>query len=307
MQLVDLANSGNRGGIMTERMVSERTRRPTGKTIKVRTLIVDPNPTTRVHVKDALRGLEIIESVAEKSSFNGLVEFLKETPVNVALFDSNLQDQDIFEIVGELKKHPIGAKIKYVLIGTEFDEAAKARGAELGINGYVVKPIDMRSIEMAVMDAIRPPDSSVSKAIPDALRQILNKFRQVSLFFGFSDVELIRMLKICKSRRIPSGSFLFKEGDKGDSLFVVIAGQIDITKSQNGTSQVLVSMEAGDCFGEMAIIDSEPRMADAVAASDATVLEINQSVINENEDITSLKLVRQLAILLVRKLRASSG
>lgn len=292
---------------MTERLGSERTRRPAGKTIKVRTLIVDPNPTTRVHVKDALRGLEIIESVAEKSSFNGLVEFLKDTPVNVALFDSNLQGQDIYEIVAELKKHPIGAKIKYVLIGNEFDEAAKARGAELGINGYVVKPIDMKSIEMAVMDAIRPPDSSISKAIPDALRQILNKFRQVSLFFGFSDVELIRMLKICKSRRIPAGSFLFKEGDKGDSLFVVIAGQIDISKSQNGTSQVLVSMEAGDCFGEMAIIDSEPRMADAVAASDATVLEINQSVINDNEDITSLKLVRQLAILLVRKLRASAG
>ena len=60
---------------MTERMVSERPRRPTGKTIKVRTLVVDPNPTTRVHLKDALRGLEIIESVSEKSSFTGLVEF----------------------------------------------------------------------------------------------------------------------------------------------------------------------------------------------------------------------------------------
>lgn len=291
---------------MTERMASERTRRPTGKTIKVRTLVVDPNPTTRVHVKDALRGLEIIESVSEKSSFNGLVEFLKDTSVDVALLDSGAPDQDIFKIVGELKKHPVGAKIKYVIIGDEYDKAAKTKGAEAGVNGYIKKPIDMRGIEMAVMDAIRPPDSSVARAIPDSLRQILNKFRQVSLFFGFSDVELIRMLKICKSRRIPSGNFLFKEGDKGDSLFVVIAGQIDITKSQNGTSQVLVSMEAGDCFGEMAIIDSEPRMADAVAASDATVLEVNQSVINDNEDITSLKLVRQLAILLVKKLRASS-
>ncbi len=56
----------------------------------------------------------------------------------------------------------------------------------------------------------------------------------------------------------------------------------------------------------MAIIDSEPRMADAVAASEATVLEVNQSIINDNEDITSLKLVRQIAILLVKKLRASS-
>lgn len=292
---------------MTERVASERPRRAAGKTIKVRILVVDPNPTSRVHLKDALRGLEIIEAVNEKSSLSGLVEFLKDNPVNVAMLDMDSSDQDIFGIVAELKKHPVAAKTKFIVIGDEFDEAKKAKGIDIGVNGFVTKPFDMRSVEMAIMDAIRPPEAGISREIPDALRQILNKFRQVSLFFGFADVELIRMLKICKSRRIPAGSYLFKEGDKGDSLFVVIAGQIDITKSQNGTSQVLVSMEPGDCFGEMAIIDSEPRMADAVAASDATVLEVNQSVINNNEDITSLKLVRQLAILLVKKLRASAG
>jgi len=291
---------------MTERMNSERTRRPTGKTIKVRTLVVDPNPTSRVNLKDALRGIDIIDSVSEKSSLSGLIEFLKDNPVNVIMFDLNSADQDIFSIVSELKNHPVAAKSRFIVVSDQFDEEQKSRGTEAGVNGFVTKPFDMRGLEMAVMDAIRPPESATARAIPDALRQILNKFRQVSLFFGFSDVELIRMLKICKSRRIPAGNFLFKEGDKGDSLFVVISGQIDITKTQNGSSQVLVSMEAGDCFGEMAIIDSEPRMADAVAAGETTVLEINQSVINNNEDITSLKLVRQLAILLVKKLRAMS-
>ena len=292
---------------MTERMVSERPRRPTGKTIKVRTLVVDPNPTSRVNLKDALRGIEIIDSVSEKSSLSGLIEFLKDNPVNVIMFDLNSADQDIFGIVTELKNHPVAAKSRFIVVSDQFDEEQKTKGTAAGVNGFVTKPFDMRSLEMVVMDAIRPPEAATAKAIPDALRQILNKFRQVSLFFGFSDVELIRMLKICKSRKIDSGNFLFKEGDKGDSLFVVISGQIDITKTQNGSSQVLVSMEAGDCFGEMAIIDSQPRMADAVAAGETTVLEINESVINNNDDITSLKLVRQLAILLVKKLRASTG
>ncbi len=291
---------------MTERSSIEKSRRPSGNTIKVRVLVVDPNPTTRVHLKDALRGLDLVETVNEKSSFNGVIEFLNDSPVHVIMLDEGPADQDIFGIIKEMKGHSSIAKSKFILMVDEINEGVKVKGEEVGINGFVTKPIDMKRIEMALMDAIRPPDSTLAKEIPDALRQILNKFRQVSLFFGFSDIELIRMLKICKSRKIPAGDFLFQEGAKGDSLFVVISGQIDITKQQNGTSNVLVSMQAGDCFGEMAIIDSEPRMADAVAASEATVLEVNQSIINDNEDITSLKLVRQIAILLVKKLRASS-
>ena len=275
--------------------------------MQIRVLVVDPNPTSRVHLKDALRGLDLVETVSEKSSVSGLIEFLKDNPAHVIAFDYGDSDSNIFKLVSELKKHPVAAKTRFVVLSEEFTEEQKAEGEEAGVDGYVTRPFDMRSLEMVLMDAIRPPQAAASKQIPEALRQILNKFRQVSLFFGFSDVELVRMLKICKSRKIASGNYLFKEGDKGDSLFVVVSGQIDITKSQNGTSQVLVSMHPGDCFGEMAIIDSMPRMADAIAAGDCNVLEINESVVNNNDDITSLKLVRQIAILLVKKLRASAG
>ena len=70
--------------------------------------------------------------------------------------------------------------------------------------------------------------------------------------------------------------------------------------------RVLVRMSPGDCFGEMAIIDAEPRSADAVATTDCIVIEVNESIVNSNEDILSLKLVRQIAILLAKKLRLQS-
>lgn len=291
---------------MTERSTTVRSRRTAAKTIKVKVLVVDPNPSTRVLLKDSLRTLDLVEAVGEKSSFNGLADILRSSPMDVVLLDQGSGDPDVFSVISDLKKDASSADSKFIVLVEELNESVKVKGEQVGVNAFVTKPYDMKRVEMALMDAIRPPDKSVAKEIPEALRQILNKFRQVSLFFGFSDMELIRMLKICKSRKIAAGDYLFKEGDMGDSLFVVVSGQIDITKNQNGSSNVLVSMEAGDCFGEMAIIDSEPRMADAVAASEVTVLEINQSIINDNEDITSLKLVRQIAIVLARKLRASS-
>ena len=176
--------------------------------------------------------------VNEKSNVSGLVEFLKDNPVHVALFGMETLDQNLFGIPphNRPEKTPGGAKVKIIVVGEEFEQAKKDQGTKAGVSGFIVKPFDMRTVEMAMMDAIRPPDAS-KIPIPDALRQILNKFRQVSLFFGFADVELIRMLKICKSRRIPAGNYLFKEGDMGDSLFVVIAGQIDITKKQDGASR----------------------------------------------------------------------
>jgi serine/threonine-protein kinase len=135
------------------------------------------------------------------------------------------------------------------------------------------------------------------------LRDTLDKLRRVSLFSGFSDPELIRLLKICRTRNFEAGAYIFHEGEQGNSLYVLVAGKLEIRKEENGASRVLVEMHPGDCFGEMAIIDDEPRMADAVAATDCTLIEVNESVINNNEDIISLKLVRQIAILLAKKLR----
>jgi serine/threonine-protein kinase len=126
------------------------------------------------------------------------------------------------------------------------------------------------------------------------------------LFAGFSDPELVRLLKICRSKNLNSGELVFPEGAKGDALYVVVAGAVDIKKNIGGEHKTLVSMNPGDCFGEMAIIDDSPRMADAVANGKCSLIEVSASIINNNEDIISLKLTRQIAILLAKKLRSQS-
>ncbi|MCH8884129.1 MAG: cyclic nucleotide-binding domain-containing protein, partial [SAR324 cluster bacterium] len=84
-------------------------------------------------------------------------------------------------------------------------------------------------------------------------------------------------------------------------------GSIGIVKEVEGETIRLATLNGGELFGEMAIIDDSPRMADAVAGgSGCSTIEVSASIVNDSEDMISLKLVRQIAILLCKKLRAQS-
>jgi len=279
------------------------------KIAALRVLVVDPYPVTRVRLKDSLRSLEFIESVGEKSSAQGIVELLGDIPFNLVLIDEDLGEGDPFEVIKEIRRHPSGQKPMYMLVVSQLTEDVQRRGNELGIRGYVTKPFDLRSLELAIKNAVSPPaaaPAAAPSAAPDALRETLAKLRQVALFAGFSDPELVRLLKICRSRNLNAGELVFPEGAKGDALYVVVAGTVDIKKKIGEEHRTLVSMRPGDCFGEMAIIDDSPRMADAIAAEKCSLIEVNAAIINNNEDIISLKLTRQIAILLAKKLRFQS-
>jgi CRP-like cAMP-binding protein len=71
---------------------------------------------------------------------------------------------------------------------------------------------------------------------------------------------------------LEKGDVIFREGDAADCLYVVRDGTIDITLG----NRLLKPLQRGDIFGEMSLIDGEPRSASAVAHSQATVIPINE-------------------------------
>ena len=294
-------------GDMAESTVVVGGARPAArKSARVRVLVIDPYPVTRVRVKDTLRGLDFVESVGEKSSSQGVIELLGDIPFSLVMIDDEQSEGDVFDIIKEFRRHPAGQKPAYVLVCSQITDDIKQRGHEAGVRSYLAKPFDLRAMEKALLEALAPPAAAAPREAPEGLKETLAKLRQVSLFSGFADTELVRLLKICRSKNLNPGEFVFHDGDKGESLYVVVGGQIDIRKQIGGENRLLVSMHPGDCFGEMAIVDSSPRMADAVAADRCALIEVNAGIINNNEDIISLKLTRQIAILLAKKLRAQS-
>ena len=74
-------------------------------------------------------------------------------------------------------------------------------------------------------------------------------------------------------RAIASGETLFREGEVGDALYIVVEGQIDIYVS----GQLLETLGPGDILGEMALIDDQPRMATAVARTDCLLTQVSKT------------------------------
>jgi CRP-like cAMP-binding protein len=95
------------------------------------------------------------------------------------------------------------------------------------------------------------------------------------------------------------GGVVFIKGDSGDFAYVVVSGQVDIRHG----GHIVEAMQAGELFGEMALIDSEPRSASAVAVGPTELAVIDrpffESLIREEPDF-AMKIMR----LMARRLRA---
>ena len=267
--------------------------RPQAPTLKV--LILDPQPEGRSLLKAALRGLSFVDSVMERGQHHALVEYLTEHPANLVILDEDLEDADPYDLVKVIKTNPATARTKFILMSSHLTMESRRRGIEVGILGFMAKPFDIQSLEKAIRDAMGKVSTNH--------KETLDRVRRISFFSGFSDMELVRLLKICHTRKFQAGEPVFRQGEKGDRLYVLLSGEVDILKRLEKESRKLATMKAGDVFGEMAIVDQEPRSADAVAKSDAMMIEVHDQIINDLEDPLALKLFRKFAILVTKKLR----
>lgn len=73
-------------------------------------------------------------------------------------------------------------------------------------------------------------------------------------------------------QELEAGAPIFKEGDAGDNMFIVRAGEVEIKRGGN----VVATVGPRGIFGEMALIDGSPRSADAYAKTDCSLVAVNE-------------------------------
>jgi CRP-like cAMP-binding protein len=89
---------------------------------------------------------------------------------------------------------------------------------------------------------------------------------RVKLFADLAAEDLVALAANLQRRRYGKGQFIFQQGDPGLCLYLVESGKVKITSiSTEGKGLVLNRFGPGDFFGELALLDGEPRSADAVA------------------------------------------
>ena len=100
--------------------------------------------------------------------------------------------------------------------------------------------------------------------------------------FGGIRTELLQfLLGLCPIESVPTNEFFFREHDAGDSMFVLEVGKAAVLKSWRGQDYLLQTLNEGDCFGEMAVIDHCPRSASLRAVEDCIAIRISAANLHQ--------------------------
>jgi CRP/FNR family transcriptional regulator, cyclic AMP receptor protein len=143
-------------------------------------------------------------------------------------------------------------------------------------------------------------------------------FRKIFLFQDLEDREIEQVLDRTSPREFPAGSEIIREGEPGDSMFIMISGEVEITKQltlvldeDTPKERVMIRLKADDgvYFGEMSLLEQDTRSATVTALTDCRLLELNHQDFLELirlDTAMGVKLLLHLAQLLSRHLRKTN-
>jgi CRP-like cAMP-binding protein len=101
----------------------------------------------------------------------------------------------------------------------------------------------------------------------------LPALRPVSIFRGLSKAALLQVARKSTEVTYPRGATVVRQGDPGDFLCIIVEGTVEVHRD----GSVVAQMTAGEYFGEISIIDGQPRSATVVAIDDVVLLTLSSS------------------------------
>lgn len=137
------------------------------------------------------------------------------------------------------------------------------------------------------------------------MASLVDVLRNNNLFAALTPDELERICKLIFLRGYAEGRTLFFEGTPGEVMYLVHTGRVAIVKTgRDKREMVLATLEPGSFFGEMSILDSQPRSASARVVADAELVVITKKAFDQmletDPGITSKILIALLKTVFAR-------
>lgn len=121
------------------------------------------------------------------------------------------------------------------------------------------------------------------------------KWSDIPLFKGLNSAEIVQVICAGKVLNLQAGEYVFRAGDQGNEMYVIISGSVRVETLIGGSRQTLARFTTGQIFGEIAFVTNVLRTADIVADEELEVLEISEPFFQE----LVLKLPQTAAKILV--------
>jgi CRP/FNR family cyclic AMP-dependent transcriptional regulator len=137
------------------------------------------------------------------------------------------------------------------------------------------------------------------------------ELRNIGLFGALSDDVLEYLATLLTVETPPAGATLFREGEDANAMFVVINGEVEVLKKSKRSVEARVAvLGPGDWFGEMSIVDIQPRSATVRALAPSRLLRVSSADLDAlyRHDLRSYAIIiLNLARELSRRLRVADG
>ena len=131
-----------------------------------------------------------------------------------------------------------------------------------------------------------------------SLTERLGLLRGVTLFTGLTPEDLQQLATRLVEVSLDRGAAVFRAGDPGDSLFIVLRGKVAIRDGQRH----LVTLATPECFGELAVLSQEARSADAICEDSCELLKLRAADLRELL-ASRPALQHQMMLALVRRVK----
>ena len=107
--------------------------------------------------------------------------------------------------------------------------------------------------------------SSLPFLIKNDEDEVINKLKAVPVFEGIPDRGLDIIRSMCHTRVFKEGDHIFHSGDPGVGMYIILEGFVEIYRREKGREMKLTTLQTGDFFGELALLEDLPRTASAKA------------------------------------------
>lgn len=129
------------------------------------------------------------------------------------------------------------------------------------------------------------------------------------MFESLDPADIKQLTQIIEVREYAAGDVLFEEGDVGDAWYALYRGKVDVIKAAGSGEQEIHPLEAGACFGEIAILDGQPRSATIKAIDDSIVFRIARTAFEQllaEDNPVANKLLHHIAVSLAKTARSTT-
>jgi CRP/FNR family transcriptional regulator/CRP/FNR family cyclic AMP-dependent transcriptional regulator len=105
---------------------------------------------------------------------------------------------------------------------------------------------------------------------------VMRRLSSVPLFAGLNEDDLATLAELVRLRKVRKGEFIIAQNEPGAAMYLLVSGRVKVSRaSPDGKELALGYLDAPSHFGEMALVDAQPRSADVIAMTDVEVLGLD--------------------------------